>query len=172
MKRQIVLIVVLAIVGATATAGRLGSVELGRAAADPPTHIEAKFRFVDDGTTLRVFGNARGMDPSVTYGSLVYDVGSVAEGPGACAPTIFSPTNPDFILNTMFLGQWEVDEKGRGTLSALNTNGGLNFVPLSKIGNVSVRRVLTATPGGPTALEACGAVRTDGDGDDISEDDK
>ena len=168
MKRQIVLIVVLAIVGATATAGRLGRAELGRAAADPPTHVEAKFRFVDDGTTLRVFGNARGMDPSQTYVSLVYDVGSVAEGPGACTPTIFSPTNPDFILNTMFLGQWEVDEKGRGTLSTLNTSGG--FVPLSKIGNASVRRMLSATPGGPTALEACGAVRTNDD--DISSDGK
>ncbi len=167
MKRQIVLIVVLAIVGATATAGRLGSADLGRAAADPPTHIEAEFKFLDDGTTLRVFGNARGMDPSATYGSLVYDVGSVAEGPGACAPTIFNPSNPDFFLNTMFLGQWEVDEKGRGTLSTLNTSGG--FVPLSKIGNVSVRRLLTGTLSGPTVLEACGAVRTGSGGGELED---
>ncbi len=162
MKRQFVLIVVLAIVGVTATAGGLGSAERGRAAADPPTHIRAKFKFVDDGTTLKVFGNARGMAPNATYASLVYDVGSVAGGPGACAPSIFNPTDPNFILNTMFLGLWEVDAKGRGKLTALNTNGGFDFVPLSKIGNVSVRRLLDGTPGGPTVLEACGEVRTGG----------
>ena len=163
MKRQFVLIVVLAIVGATITAGGLGSPERGRAAAVPPTRIEAEFKFVDDGTTLRVFGNARGMAPNATYASLVYDIGSVAEGPGACAPTIFNPTDPNFILNRMFLGLWEVDKEGRGKLSVLNTNGGFDFVPLSKIGSVSVRRLLDGAPGGPTVLEACGAVRTDDD---------
>ena len=59
--------------------------------------------------------------------------------------------------------QQEVDEKGRGKLSTLNTNGGFNFVPLSKIGNVSVRRLLDGTPDGQTVLEACGAVRTNRD---------
>ncbi len=81
MKRQFVLIVVLAIVVATATAAGLGSAERGRAVADPPTRISAAFEFVDDGTTLKVSGNARGMAPNATYASLVYDVGSVAEGP-------------------------------------------------------------------------------------------
>ena len=160
MTRQSVLIVVLAIVGATAAAGGLGSAERGSAAADPPTRIKAKFEFVDDGTTLRVFGNARGMAPNATYASLVYDVGSLAEGPGACAPSIFNPTDPNFILNTMFLGLWEVDARGRGRLSVLNTNGGFDFVPLSKIGSVSVRLLLDGTPSGPTFLEACGAIRT------------
>ncbi len=123
MKRQFVLIVVLAIVGATAAAGGLGSADRGHAAADPPTHIKAQFKFVDDGTTLRVSGKAHGMAPNATYVSLVYDVGSFSEGPGACAPSIFNPTDPDFILNTMFLGVWKVNEKGQGTLRALNTNG-------------------------------------------------
>ena len=159
MKRQFVFIVVLAIVGAAAMAGGSISAERGRAAADPPTNIRAEFSFVDDGTTLRVFGRAHGMDPNATYGSLVYDVGSVAEGTGACAPSIFNPTDPNFILNTMFLGVWEVNQKGQGTLRALNTNGGFDFVPLSKIGNVSVRRLLDGTPSGPNILEACGAVR-------------
>ncbi len=109
MKGQFVLIVVLAIVGATAAAGGLGSRESGHAAADPPTHIKAEFKFVDDGTTLKVSGEARGMAPTETYASLVYDVGSFAEGPGACAPSIFNPLDPDFIQNTMFLGVWEVE---------------------------------------------------------------
>ncbi len=163
MKRQFVLIVVLAIVAATAAVGGLGTAERGRAAADRPTNISAEFTFKDDGTTLRVFGSALGMDPNATYGSLVYDVGSVAEGTGACAPSIFNPTDPDFILNTMFLGVWKVNEKGQGTLRALNTNGGFDFVPLSKIGNVSVRRLLDGTPSGPNILEACGAVRAESD---------
>ena len=98
---------------------------------------------------------------------MIYDVGSVAEGPRACAPSIFSPADPNFILKTMFLGQWEVDAKGRGKLSTLNTNGGFNFVPLSKIGNVSVRRLPDGIPGGPSVLEACGAVRTNGDDDEL-----
>ena len=163
MKKRFVLIVILAIAGTT-MAGGFGFVALGRAEATPPTHIEAKFAFVDSGTTLRVFGRARGMDPTSTYASLVYDVGSVTEGPGACAPSIFNPTDPDFILDKMFLGLWEVDEKGRGKLSVLNTNGGFDFVPLSKIGNVSVRRLLDGTPDGPTVLEACGSVRTGNSG--------
>ncbi len=167
MKRQLVLIVLLAIVVVTVTAGGLGSKESARAAADPPTHITAGFKFVDNGTTLRVVGRARGMDPDETYVSLIYDVGSVAEGPTACAPSIFSPADPNFILETMFLGLWEVDAKGRGKLSTLNTNGGFNFVPLSKIGNVSVRRLLDGTPDGQTVLEACGAVRTNGGDDEL-----
>ena len=170
MKIQFVLIVVLAVVGATAAAGGSGTADRGSAAARSPTNIRAEFRFVDDGTTLRVVGNARGMDPNVTYGSLVYDVGSVAEGIGACAPSIFDPTDPNFILNTMFLGVWEVNNNGRGTLSVLNTNGGFDFVPLSKIGSVSVRRLLDGTPSGPNVLEACGAVRTDSDRNDDDED--
>ena len=162
MKKQCVLIVVFAIGGATVTAGVMGSAESGSAQADPPTQITAEFEFAEDGTTLTVLGTARGMAPNATYASLVYDIGSFAEGPGACAPSIFDPTDPNFILNTMFLGMWEVDATGRGTLSAMNTNGGFDFVPLSKIGNVSVRRLLAGTPNGPTILEACGAVRIGG----------
>ena len=163
MKRLFVLIVVLAIAGATVAVGGFGTGDRGSAAADRPTNITAEFRFVDDGTTLRVTGVASGMDPNATYGSLVYDVGSVAEGTGACAPSIFNPTDPDFILNTMFLGLWKVNQKGQGTLSVLNTNGGFDFVSLSKIGNVSVRRLLDGTLSGPNILEACGAVRTTAD---------
>ena len=88
MKRNFVLIVVSAMIVASATAGGLGFPERGRAAADPPTNIVAQFRLVDDGNRLTGHGNARGMTPGATYGSLIYDVGAVAEGPGACAPSI------------------------------------------------------------------------------------
>ena len=162
MKRQFVLIVVLAIVGATAAVGGLISAERGRAAADPPTNIRAVFSFVDDGTTLTVTGTAKGLDPGETYLSNIYDLDSVADGPDACAPAIFDPRDPDFILPTMFLGFWTVDEDGVGKLFATNTNGGADHVPLDKIGTVSVRLVAgpPTMPGGPpeTKLVACGSV--------------
>ena len=85
MKKRFVLIVILAIAGTT-MAGGFGFVALGRAEATPPTHIEAKFAFVDSGTTLRVFGRARGMAPNSTYASLVYDVGSVMRRRRASPP--------------------------------------------------------------------------------------
>ena len=172
MTRNFTLIVASSMIVAAAAAGGLGFPKRGRVAADPPTSIRAEFRLVDDGTKLTVVGHARGMTPGVTYGSLIYDVGAVAEGPRACAPSIFNPTDPDFILNTMFLGLWKVDKSGRGTLSTINTNGGLDFVPLSKIGAVSVRRLVDGTPTGRTVLEACGALEGAAakDSDDDSDD--
>lgn len=124
--------------------------------------VEASIVFVDDGRTLRVVGTATGLDPAETYLSNIYDVGSVSEGPGACVPSIFDPKDPDFILPTMFLGFWEVDADGNGRLCAINTNSGADFVPLDKIGTVSVR-LIVAPPPAPdappmTQLVACGRV--------------
>ena len=122
--------------------------------------IAAKIKFVDDGTTLMVTGRAKGLDPAGSYLSNIYDIGSLPTGPGACAPTIFDPQDPDFILPTMFLGFWEVDQDGNGKLLAVNTNAGANFVPLDKIGTVSIRLFIAPppAPGAPpvTELVACG----------------
>ncbi len=62
----------------------------------------------------------------------------------------------------MFLGFWEVDQDGNGRLSVVNTNDGFDYVPLDKIGTVSVRLFVAPPPepGAPpiTELVACGQV--------------
>ena len=78
--------------------------------------IRGRILFLDTGgaeTGLIVSGRARGLDPAVTYISLVYDVGSVAIGPNACLPT-------SGILDEvqMFVGVWQVGPSGNGRLFA------------------------------------------------------
>jgi hypothetical protein len=141
-----------------------------------PRPIEVEIDFEDDGVVLRVTGEAEGLTPGDTYISLIYDIGSEAEGPDACEPTIFDPNDPNFILETMVLGFWNVDGDGDGTLSAINTNFGADYVPLSKIGAVSIRNVDIfddqARGGfGPHAVLACGEVDSDGDSDSDSDSD-
>ena len=129
--------------------------------------IEGKIELTDDGSTLTFIGEADGMDPTAlpgTYVSLIYDNGSVATGPDACEPTIFTPANPDFILPTMFIGVWSVDEDGEGTLAATNINGGADHVPLNKFRTISIRDTRINGGFGPEAVSACGVV----DGDDDS----
>ncbi len=126
------------------------------------SRVLATIHFADDGVNLLVTGVATGLDPGETYLTLIYDNGSVAGGPRACAPTIFDPGNPDFLLATMLVGFWEVDDDGVGTLTAINTNNGADFVPLEKFRNTSVRRFIAPppAPGAPpvTELVACGHV--------------
>ncbi|MGQ0595190.1 MAG: hypothetical protein ACT4QB_21900 [Gammaproteobacteria bacterium] len=120
--------------------------------------VRARIAFIDNGIDLIVIGTATGLDPRKTFISNIYDIRSVALGPNACEPTIFDPTEPGFILPTMFLGTWEVDAAGVGKLSAVNTNNGKDFVPLRKFRTVSIRQLVA--PGDPpqTVLEACGRV--------------
>ena len=148
------------------TFGKNTDISTGQANLHPMNEsgVKAKIDFVDDGTTLMVNGSATGLDPAESYFSNIYDNSSVPGGPNACIPTIFDPEDPDFILPTMFLGFWAVDEQGNGTLSAINTNGGADFVPLDKIGTVSIRLFIAPppAPGAPpvTELVACGRVAT------------
>ena len=131
--------------------------------------IEGEIEFTDDGSTLTIVGEAEGMDPTAppdTYVSLIYDNGSFATGPDACEPIIFDPTDPDFILPTMFIGVWSVDEEGEGTLEATNTNGGADYVPLDKFRTISIRDTRINMGFGPEAVAACGVVDTDDDDDD------
>ncbi len=124
--------------------------------------VHANIVFVDDGTTLVVSGTATGLDPNESYLTLIYDNGSVPGGPDACAPTIFDPTDPGFLLGTMVIGSWTVDAEGNGSLSAINTNFGADYVRLNQFRSTSVRRVLgpPPVPGAPppTELVACGHV--------------
>ena len=139
-----------------------------------PRPIEVEIDFEDDGAVLSVTGEAEGLTPGDTYISLIYDIGSEAEGPDACEPTIFDENDPNFILFTMVLGFWNVDGDGDGTLSAINTNFGADYVPLSKIGTVSIRNVDIFNANGdagfgPHAVLACGEVDGDGDSDSDSD---
>lgn len=121
--------------------------------------VKAKVTFTDDGSTLTVDGTATGLIPGVTYGSLIYDVSSLPGGPIACLPTIFDPTDPNFIIPTMFVGIWTNNGDGTGTLSATNTNGGADYVPLSKIRTISIRNFDVASVENAD-LVACGVVAT------------
>lgn len=158
----------------TATPGEGDDVRRGRANLRQieDSGVRATIRFTDDGETLRVNGTARGLDPAQTYITLIYDNGSVARGPCACAPTIFDPEDPEFLLGRMLIGSWQVNADGTGTLSAVNTNSGADYVPLGMFRTTSVRRVLGPPPAPgappPTELLACGRVRIqdDGHGDD------
>ncbi len=124
--------------------------------------VHAQVVFVDDGTTLVVSGTATGLDPDESYLTLIYDNGSVPGGPSACGASIFDPTDPDFILGTMVIGSWAVDAEGRGSLAAINTNFGADYVPLDRFRSTSVRRVVGSPPAPgappPTELVACGHV--------------
>ncbi len=144
-----------------------------------PTGVTAKIEFKDDGTTLKMTGKAKGLTPGVPYASLIYDIFSSDEGPFACEP-FFAPDDPSplNIFATMFVGLWDVDEDGKGKLSATNIGptfgpGSPVYVPLSKIGTISIRDLTVIGdfgPGtGPAAVVACGVVEVE---DDEEKDDK
>ncbi len=152
--------------------------------ADSPTGVSAKIKFKDDGTTLKITGKAKGLTPGVPYASLIYDIFSSTEGPFACEPGL-PPDDPSplNIFATMFVGFWDVDEDGKGKLSATNigptfTPGPPVYVPLSKIGTISIRDTTVIGdfgPGtGPAAVVACGVVDVEDfeDDDDEEKDDK
>ncbi len=124
--------------------------------------VHARIEFVDDGATLTVFGEAAGLEPAESYVTLIYDNGSAPGGPNPCAPTIFNPQDPGFLLATMLIGFWSVDADGNGTLFAINTNFGADYVPLDRFRSTSVRLVTgpPPAPGRPPATElvACGHV--------------
>ncbi|MCZ6653257.1 MAG: hypothetical protein O7D91_09555 [Planctomycetota bacterium] len=149
----------------TRTALGMGAdISMGQARLHPidGSGVHANIVFVDDGTTLVVSGTATGLDPDESYLTLIYDNGSVPGGPDACGPTIFDPTDPGFLLGTMVIGSWTVDAEGNGSLSAINTNFGADYVRLNQFRSTSVRRMLGPPPvlgaPPPTELVACGHV--------------
>ncbi len=100
--------------------------------------------------------------------SLIYDNDSVATGPLACEPAIFDPTDPDFILDRMFVGFWDVDSDGDGTLTATNFSdepGDPTFyAPLNKFHTISIREVLSFEPL-DFPVVACGEAITEDEDD-------
>lgn len=120
--------------------------------------IQAEILFLDTGSDangLVVSGKATGLDPTQTYFSLLYNVGSVPGGPAACTPA--APPAPQITFAQMFTNFWTVAADGTGTLFAQKT--GSAYVPLSGVATVSIRKV---TPGmNPpffNILQACGEI--------------
>ncbi len=95
--------------------------------------------FFDDGNVLTVSARATGMDANETYISQMFDIGSVASGPDACQPTIFDAGDPGYLIDIQFLGFYENQR--------LSTSySGADYVPLDKIGTVSLERVISFDP--------------------------
>ena len=105
----------------------------------------------DASTGLVVNGVAKGLDPAQTYVSLIYNDGSLASGPNACAPT-----NGLLDGTQMFVGFWNVGPDGSGKLFALKL--GESYASLADIGTVSIREVQGPAPSG-FVLQSCGSVR-------------
>lgn len=140
-------------------------VAMGRAQLHPVNQsgVKGVITFVDDGNTLQIMGTARGLDPAGVYASLIYDSKSVPGGPLGCEPAIFDPTDPGFLLPTMFVGFWSVDQAGVGILDETDIADDANppnrvRVPLGKFKSVSIRDLNINGGFGPTAIVACGEV--------------
>lgn len=124
--------------------------------------VKGTINFDDNGVDENVVsGTAWGLNPAGTYVSLIYDNRSLPGGPLACEPAIFDPADPDFILETMFVGFWEVDSEGHGTLMATNFSDEpfepTSYVPLSKIKTISIREIVSFEPF-IVPVRACGLV--------------
>lgn len=112
--------------------------------------VSAKISFLDTGSPdnqLIIAGTAKGLDPTKAYISLVYDNGSPGRGVGACVPSAQNDLNGA----QMFVGNWQVDAYGNGTLSVTKT--GASYVPVTELGAMSIRLADTR------ALQSCGEVR-------------
>ncbi len=81
-----------------------------------PSVVHARVEIRDTGSTDVVRGEARGMDPSQTYVSLVYS--TPATGPMACG---FAPP---LTIQQMYLGVWTVTSAGHGKLRAVKSHTG------------------------------------------------
>jgi hypothetical protein len=116
--------------------------------------IRARVAFLDAGPSvgLIVTAIATGLDPTQTYFSLVYDVGSLPSGPDAC-----EPTGPLLTAAQMGVGFWQVAPSGVGRLFAVKQGDG--YAALEDIGAMSIRVVQGAPPAG-FVLQACGRVRS------------
>lgn len=129
----------------------------------------------DDGNeNLTVVGSARGLEQDVVYVSLFYDKRSSAGGSpsssnaalnaGACEPGVGSD-HPQFLTDGQMeigpgsspgpLAWWDVDSDGTATLGPTSTQ---EYVPIKKIGTVSIRDARVNGGLGAEAVVACGVV--------------
>lgn len=137
---------------------------IGHATLHPQNQsgVHGEIAFLDNGSTLVILGGASGLDPGTVYVSLIYDNGSVPGGPTGCEPTIFDPSDPGFLLPTMFVGAWTVQATGTGTLNETDVfdevSGQRVYVPLTKFRTISIRDTSINGGFGPEAVVACGLV--------------
>lgn len=129
----------------------------------------------DDGTnSLTVVGSAHGLEQEVVYVSLFYDKRSSVGGSpsssnaalnaGACEPGLGSD-HPQFLtVGQMEIGPgtspgplawWDVASDGTATLGPTSTQ---EYVPIKKIGTVSIRDARVSGGFGAEAVVACGVV--------------
>jgi hypothetical protein len=108
---------------------------------------------VEDDAGMHVMGTATGLQPSFgRYETLVYDLGSVPGGPTVCEPVEE--------LEDMFVGIWDVDANGNGTLIQVAPPG--EIAPLSVIDTISIRDTEINGGFGPEAVVACGQIAVQG----------
>lgn len=125
----------------------------------------------DDGSSLTVEGSASGLDPEGVYVSLFYDKRASAQGipasdeaannAGACEPGLGEDHPQSLTAGQMEIGSggtldlWEVEGNGDATLGPTST---VDYVPVEKIGTVSIRDARVNNGFGPNAVVACGVV--------------
>lgn len=121
--------------------------------------VRAMVTFSDNGARLQIKGVASGLDPTQTYVSLLYDLGSRPGGRNACLPTDDSLSFPQMVVNF-----WKVNDDGNGTLRARKR--GSSYAALAVVGTISIRLDTQAGQPLPPAadpnrfvLQACGKVR-------------
>lgn len=163
--KKVVFVLALFVAPAVLVAAHL-PLSIGHATLHPANQsgVQGAIGFLDNGSTLVILGSASGLNPDTVYVSLIYDNGSVPGGPTGCEPTIFDPSDPDFLLPTMFVGAWTVEGDGTGALSATDIfdedSATRVYVPLTKFRTISIRDTTINDGIGPEAVVACGHVAT------------
>lgn len=122
--------------------------------------ITGQLTIEDDGSTIEVTdGSATGLDPDADiYLSLFYDKASPPKGPQACEPGVHDPDHPLFLTDAQMLGAvWIVLSSDQAIVSDIDGE----YVPIDKIGTVSIRDLRINNGFGPEAVMACGKVTHD-----------
>lgn len=131
-------------------------VESGAANLHPidQSGIAGQMSYVDDQASkkLTVTGTATGLDPTKTYLSLFYDLGSKPSGPVACEPS----ARDNLSFAQMLIGFWKVNADGTGTLTAVKA--GPSYVSLDQVHTQSIRQFVTFGPPPVAPVRACGEV--------------
>lgn len=139
----------------------------------------------DDGEVTSVEGEASGLILEHLYGSLFYDKLSSAQGSptsgeaalnaGACEPGAFGDhplaiTEAQMVISDGGLvGSWDVVEGTGDATSATLEGETLQYVPLEKIGTVSIRdfSLVSEVDSGDEFVVACGVVTHDPGGPNL-----
>ncbi len=170
---KVAMAVVIALIAGIPSVVSADSDPLDRASAELRTlndsGISGKVTFRANGSELSVTGEAEGMDPSVFYISLLYDILSVATGAFACEPG-FDFSNPFLGATADAPGRLTLDEMGIvdggatpllvwviGDDDERTVNGTVN-VDLDRVRVISIRDTSINGGIGPAAVVACGLI--------------